>query len=93
MNRHREFDAAREIKTGAGGRLLTMATPQVVNALDEREIDEAFGALLRELEECNRQCQAPIEVSIAGQKLWGIIDPWAGPNGEDLLTLLYPNDN
>ena len=85
-----QIDTAKEIRTGGTDRLLTMATQRIIARLSDEEIAQAFDALLHELELCDPQYRDPIEINVAGETLWGVVEPWAGPHGEDLLTLTLP---
>ena len=74
------------------GSLYIVASRAVDATLTPEEMQEA----LRKLEE-KMQKQDPLNpdlwtVYVNNHKLWGILDHKAGPNGEDLLTVLFPED-
>ena len=74
------------------GSLYIVATRSVAAALTTAEMQEA----LQKLEE-KMQKQDPLNpdlwtVYVNNHKLWGILDHRAGPNREDLLTVLFPED-
>ena len=72
--------------------LITVATRTVADTLSPEEIARAFLELRQKM-----RVQDPLNpnlwiVTISGKKLWGILDERAGPEGEDVLTLLFPED-
>lgn len=74
------------------GSLYIVASRAVAAALSPEEMQEA----LRKLE-VKMQNQDPLNpdlwtVFVGNYKLWGILDCRAGPKGEDLLTILFPED-
>jgi hypothetical protein len=74
------------------GSLYIVASRAVAAILRPEEIQEALQKL-----EVKMQKQDPLNpdlwtVFIGKYKLWGILDHRAGPNGEDLLTILFPED-
>ena len=74
------------------GSLYIVASRAVAAKLQPEEIQEALQKL-----EVKMQKQDPLNpdlwtVHVSNHKLWGILDHRAGPNGEDLLTVLFPED-
>jgi len=74
------------------GSLYIVASRAVAAKLRPEEMQEA----LRKLE-VKMQKQDPLNpdlwtVFVNNYKLWGILDHRAGPKGEDLLTILFPED-
>jgi hypothetical protein len=72
--------------------LYIVTTRTVAATLQPEEIQEALIQLKEKM-----KVQDPLNpdlwtVFIGGHKLWGILDRRAGPNGEDLLTILFPED-
>lgn len=74
------------------GSLCIVATRAVAAKLTPEEMQEALQKL-----EVKMQKQDPLNpdlwtVYVNNYKLWGILDHRAGPNKEDLLTVLFPED-
>lgn len=74
------------------GSLYIVASRSVALKLTPEEMQEALQKL-----EVKMQKQDPLNpdlwtVYVNNYKLWGILDHRAGPNGEDLLTVLFPED-
>ena len=74
------------------GSLYIVASRAVALALTPEEMQEALQKL-----EVKMQEQDPLNpdlwtVYVNNHKLWGILDHRAGPKGEDLLTVLFPED-
>jgi hypothetical protein len=72
--------------------LLTVATRHVANSLTP----EQLGQVMRELRE-KMKVQDPDNpdlwtVNVDKFTLWGILDHGAGPEGENVLTVLFPED-
>ena len=80
------------LKQQNNGSLYIVASRAVAAKLSPEEMQEA----LQKLEE-KMQKQDPLNpdlwtVYVNNHKLWGILDHRAGPNCEDLLTVLFPED-
>lgn len=71
---------------------ITVATRNVVSTLTEVEIAQAFKQLLEKMKVFDPDNPNLWVVEINNHKLWGILDEGAGPNNEDVLTLLFPED-
>jgi hypothetical protein len=74
------------------GSLYIVASRAVAATLQPEEIQEALIQLKEKM-----KVQDPLNpnlwtVFIGEHRLWGILDHRAGPNGEDLLTILFPED-
>ncbi len=74
------------------GSLYIVASRAVALTLTPEEMQEALQKL-----EVKMQEQDPLNpdlwtVYVNNHKLWGILDHRAGPKGEDLLTVLFPED-
>ena len=74
------------------GSLYIVASRAVAAKLNPAEMQESLQKL-----EVKMQKQDPLNpdlwtVFVSNYKLWGILDHRAGPNGEDLLTILFPED-
>ena len=72
---------------------ITVMTKNVANTLTPEQIGEAMMQLREKMkvQDPDNPDLWTIEIE-AGYKLWGILDHGAGPNGEDVLTLLFPED-
>lgn len=71
---------------------ITVATKNVVSTLTNLEIVQAFKRLSEKMKVHDPENPNLWVVKINGHKLWGILDEGAGPNREDVLTLLFPED-
>lgn len=72
--------------------LLVVATAHVVNELDESRLSRAYEELREKMKTPDPDNPNLWSVIIDGRKLWGILDERAGPNGEDVFTILFPED-
>jgi len=75
-----------------GRKLYTVMTAHVAETLELPEVMEAFEKLMEKMKTPDPDNPNLWTIEVAGRKLWGILDERAGPNGEDLLTLLFPED-
>jgi hypothetical protein len=73
-------------------KLYTVMTANVAETLSLPEVMEAFKELWEKMKTPDPDNPNLWTVEVAGRKLWGILDERAGPNGEDLFTLLFPED-
>lgn len=73
-------------------KLLTVATANVVGTLSKLEITQAFKQLFEKMKVNDPLNPNLWTVEIREHKLWGILDEGAGPNQENVLTLLFPED-
>ena len=74
------------------GSLYIVASREVAAKLTPEQMQEALQKL-----EVKMQTQDPLNpdlwtVLVNNYKLWGILDHRTGPNGKDLLTVLFPED-
>ena len=80
------------MKEQNNGSLYIVASRAVATKLSPEEMQEALQKLKEKM-----QKQDPLNpdlwtVYVSNYKLWGILDHRAGPNGEDLITVLFPED-
>jgi len=73
-------------------KLFRVFTATVFERLTEPEIHEAFTQLHEKMKTPHPENPNLWVVNVDGYKLWGILDPGAGPAREDVLTLLFPED-
>jgi|GEM_PF-5174459 len=73
-------------------KLITVATANVAGTLSKLEIAQAFKQLFEKMKVNDPLNPNLWTVEIGGHKLWGILDEGAGPNLENVLTLLFPED-
>jgi len=73
-------------------KLFKVFTATVAEKLTESEIHEAFAQLHEKMKTPDPENPNLWVVNVAGNRLWGILDPGAGPAKEDVLTLLFPDD-
>jgi len=71
---------------------ITVMTRTVADTLTPEQIDEAMTQLHEKMKSQDPPNPDLWTVTVAGCKLWAILDHRAGPNGEDVLTLLFPED-
>jgi hypothetical protein len=71
---------------------ITVVTRTVANTLTVRQIGEAMMKLREKMKFQDPDNPDMWTVEVNGHKLWGILDHGAGPSGEDVLTLLFPED-
>jgi len=71
---------------------ITVMTRTVVDTLTPKQIDEAMTQLHEKMKVQDPANPDLWTVTVDGCKLWGILDHGAGPKGEDVLTLLFPED-
>ena len=67
-------------------------TASAAGQLSNIEILMAFAQLAEKMKTQDPENPDLWVVTIGKHKLWGILDRGAGPNGMDLLTLLFPED-
>jgi len=71
---------------------ITVVTRNVANTLTPEQIDAAMTQLHEKMKVQDPANPDLWVVQLDGHKLWGILDHGAGPKGEDVLTLLFPED-
>ncbi len=72
---------------------VTVVTRNVATTLSPKQIDEAMTQLHEKMKfpDPGNPDLWTVEID-GGYRLWGILDHGAGPKGEDVLTLLFPED-
>ena len=73
-------------------KLFRVYTATVAEKLTESEIHEAFTQLHEKMKTPDPDNPNLWTVTIDSRKIWGILDEGAGPDGEDLFTILFPED-
>jgi hypothetical protein len=72
--------------------MLVTVSQSIADRLTLDEIREAFSVLFNKMRQPSPQ-QDFWEFEAAGHELWGILDEGFGPQGEDILSLLFPGDD
>ena len=72
--------------------LLVVATSNVVHELNESQLSQAWLQLREKMKTPDPDNPNLWTVIIDSRKLWGILDEGAGPHGEDVFTILFPED-
>ena len=72
--------------------LLTVATRNVADTLSPEEVACAFREIQRKMPVQDPNNPNLWTTEISGKTIWGILDERAGPKGENVLTLLFPED-
>lgn len=78
--------------TKVGTEPYKVMTASVADKLSNADIQNAFTQLAEKMKTQDPENPDLWVVRIGKHKLWGILDRGAGPNGMDLLTLLFPKD-
>ncbi len=73
-------------------RLYVVATANVASTLSEQQLSRAYRELRETMKTPDPDNPNLWTVNIDGRKIWGILDEGAGPDGEDLFTILFPED-
>ncbi len=73
-------------------KMYVVATANVVSTLSEQQLSTAYHQLREKMKTPDPDNPNLWSVSIDGWKIWGILDEGAGPQGEDLFTILFPED-
>ena len=71
---------------------ITVATKTVVDTLTPEQIDAAMTQLHEKMKVQDPANPDLWTITVDNCKLWAILDHRAGPNGEDVLTLLFSED-
>ena len=71
---------------------ITVMTRNVADTLSPEQISEAMQLLREKMKIQDPDNPGLWTVTINEHTLWGILDHVAGPEGEDVLTLLFPED-
>jgi hypothetical protein len=69
-----------------------VATAHVAAELSEQQISRAYNELREKMKTPDPENPNLWTVIIDGRTVWGILDEGAGPSGEDLFTMLFPED-
>jgi len=72
--------------------LFVVATSHVAHALTEEQLNTAVQRLRKKVKTPDPDNPNLWTIRIDGRKIWGILDERAGPHGEDLFTILFPED-
>lgn len=73
-------------------KLYIVATAHVTAELSEQQLSRACHELREKMKTADPKNPNLWTVIIDGRKVWGILDEGAGPQGEDLFTILFPED-
>lgn len=73
-------------------KLYVVATANVVAELSEQQLSSVYQELHEKMKTPDPENPNLWTVTIDGRTVWGILDKGAGPSGEDLLTMLFPED-
>ena len=73
-------------------RLIVVATAHVVHELNESQLSQTWLELREKMKTPDPDNPNLWTVMIDSRKLWGILDEGAGPHGEDVFTILFPED-
>ena len=71
---------------------ITVMTRNVADTLSPEQISTAMKQLREKMKVQDPDNPDLWVVRVNEHTLWGILDHGAGPNGEDVLTLLFPED-
>jgi len=83
---------ANKIEKHNGRTMYRVISASVDKRLSGKEIYEVFTQLHEKMKTPDPENPNLWTVRIGDFKLWGILDPGAGPANEDVLTLLFPED-
>jgi hypothetical protein len=72
--------------------LYVVATANVTTELSEQQLARAYRELREKMKTPDPENPNLWTVTINSRKVWGILDEGAGPQGEDLFTILFPED-
>lgn len=72
--------------------MLTVVSRSVMDALSPDELHTAVGQLKQKMKTPDPDNPNLWSAEVGPYKLWGILDERAGPNGEDIFTVLFPSD-
>jgi len=73
-------------------KLFVVATAHVVAELTEQQLAKAYCDLSEKMKTPDPDNPNLWTVTIDDRRIWGILDEHAGPQGEDLFTILFPED-
>ena len=72
--------------------LYVVATANVTTELSEQQLASAYNELKEKMKTPDPENPSLWTTTIDGRQVWGILDEGAGPQGEDLFTILFPED-
>ena len=72
--------------------LYVVATANVAAELSEQKLAKAYNELREKMKTPDPENPNLWTTTIDGRKVWGILDEGAGPQGENLFTILFPED-
>jgi len=72
--------------------LITVVTRNVMTTLSREQVASAVHQLLTAKEVPDPENPGLWSTTIGGYTLWGILDRGAAPEGQDLFTVLFPED-
>lgn len=72
--------------------MLTVVTKNVMTTLTHSQVSEAVDRLHEAMATPDPDNPDLWITEVAGHKVWGILDHGAGPEGQDIFTILYPSD-
>ena len=70
----------------------TVVSRRVFETLTPEQIHQAFTILFEKMKVPDPDNPNLWTVHVGGHRLWGILDEGAGTDGQDLLSLIYPED-
>ena len=73
-------------------KLFVVATAHVTTELSEQQLAKTYRDLRERMKTPDPDNPNLWTVTIDGRRVWGILDEHAGPQGEDLFTILFPED-
>ena len=73
-------------------RLYVVATANIAATLSPEQLSRAYSDLREKIKTPDPDNPNLWTTIIDGRKIWGILDEGAGPDGEDLFTILFPED-
>ncbi|MBT4485495.1 MAG: hypothetical protein HOC71_17650 [Candidatus Latescibacteria bacterium] len=73
-------------------RLYVVATANVTTELSEQQLAKSYRELMEKIKTPDPENPNLWTITVDGRKVWGILDERAGPEGEDLFTILFPKD-
>ena len=73
-------------------KLYIVATAHVAAELSEQQLSRAYSELRENMKTPEPENPNLWTAIIDGRTVWGILDEGAGPSGEDLFTMLFPED-
>ena len=72
--------------------MLVTVSQSIADRLTLDEVREAFSVLFNKMRQPSSR-QNFWEFKVAEHELWAILDEGSGPQGEDVISLLFPGDD